>query len=232
MQVDPSFVDGPSMPYNPGGEQRWQTWDGSPADGSMMLGHGPSFQTWDGSPANGSMMLGHDPSLQTWGGSPADGSRMLGYDQSFHTWDGQRHDDSGHATFVLIGQSLGNQTSCVQGSSQTIDFWPESAQKCNEGQKQKRQYGATKRKYMRRQTLNISAGNMMWGGLRPPLTTCGDSSCATLVFPAFASTCISCFCPYCFFFYFAPCPYCIFYPAFNQLPCIIPQLITISQTCL
>ena len=50
---------------------------------------------------------------------------------------------------------------------------------------------------MRRQMLKILAGHVMWGGLRPP--PCCDSSCGPLVFSAFASACIFCFCPILYF---------------------------------
>ena len=55
------------------------------------------------------------------------------------------------------------------------------------------------RTYMRRQMLKILAGHMMWGRLGHPSPHGGDSSCGPLMFSAFASVCIVCFCPILYF---------------------------------
>ena len=71
--------------------------------------------------------------------------------------------------------------------------------------------------------LKILAGHMILGGLRPP--PCRAPSRGSLVFSAFASACIFCFCPILHFLplphlaFSAFGPYCMLCTVFYQLPC-------------
>ena len=84
----------------------------------------------------------------------------------------------------------------IQESWTKHDCLASAGPEIQDGPKAENAIWGKNRKCMRMQMLKIVAGHMMWGGLRPP--PCGDSSCGPLV-SAFASACISCFCPLLYF---------------------------------